>query len=230
MHIVAMGGGGFYSDSENPLLESYVVNLAKKSKPKACFIPTASAENEEYIAKFYKTFEHLSCQSSHLSMFGRVNAKLDQLLLEQDIIYVGGGNTKSMLALWREWGVDRILRQAWEKGIVLAGTSAGSICWFEEGITDSYADKLRALKCLGFLKGSNCPHYDGEAERRPSYQQLLSEGGIDEGYATEDSVGLHFVGTKLHQVISARPKSKAYRLTLSNGKAVETALDPLVLV
>jgi len=144
---------------------------------------------------------------------------------------VGGGNTKSLLALWREWGLDSALREFWQAGGVLAGLSAGSICWFEEGVTDSIPGALSPLPCLGFLAGSNCPHYDGEPERRPSYQRLVARGRIADGYATDDGVALHYVGGRLERVVSSRPHARAYRLARSrDGCAAETPIEPVYLL
>ncbi|RUR78715.1 Type 1 glutamine amidotransferase-like domain-containing protein [Chlorogloeopsis fritschii PCC 9212] len=174
--IIAMGGGGFSMEPENPLLDMYILRQSQKERPKVCFIPTASGDSDRYIVRFYSAFVKLSCAPSHLSLFQPPTADLRSFVLEQDIIYVGGGNTKNLITLWKEWGLDNILREARESGVILSGLSAGSICWFEEGVTDSIPGQLTKLKCLGFLKGSNCPHYDGEPERKPSYHRLLSEG------------------------------------------------------
>jgi dipeptidase E len=167
--------------------------------------------------------------ANHLSLFDPSTADLKSFVLEQDIIYVGGGNTKNAIALWREWGLDLVLKEAWEKGIVLCGLSAGSICWFEQGVTDSIPGTMSVLTCLGFLQGSNCPHYDGEPERRPAYHQFLSEGLISSGYATDDGVALHFIGEKLEKIVSSRPQSKAYRLEKIDGTVKETPLEPTYL-
>ena len=141
----------------------------------------------------------MGCQPSHLSFFERT-PDLRSFLLNQDIIYVGGGNTKSMLAVWREWGLPEVLREAWSTGVVLAGTSAGGMCWFEEAITDSFGDGYRAIPCLGFLPGSCCPHFDTEAERRPAFHDLLLKGEIKPGIALDDAAAAHFVGDELRQV------------------------------
>jgi peptidase E len=140
------------------------------------------------------------------------------------VIYVGGGNTKSMLAVWRDWGLPELLREAWTSGIVLAGISAGAICWFEHGVTDSFAGPLRPLACLGFLPGSCCPHYDGEAARRPTYHQLLSTGEIAPGVAIDDGAALHFVDTAIHGVVASRRGATAYRVQMHNGVVHEEAL------
>jgi peptidase E len=146
--------------------------------------------------------------------------------MAQDIIYVGGGNTKSMLALWREWGLDEILHEAWYKGIVLAGLSAGAICWFEQGVTDSIPGQLNPLPCLGFLSGSCCPHYDGQTERRPAYHHLMNEGKITPGYGIDESAALHFIGDELNCVVSANSEAKAYRVAKISGEIREETIMP----
>lgn len=148
---------------------------------------------------------------------------LESFVLEKDIIYVGGGSTKNLVALWKEWGLDLILRKALEQGIVLAGISAGSICWFEEGVTDSYGDKLELIRALGFLKGSNCPHYDGEAERRPTYRQLVSEEILQAGIAADDGVAVHFIDGEVAKIISSRPDARAYFVSGDGERELETA-------
>lgn len=227
--IVAMGGGGFSMEPDNPLLDHYILGLAKQERPKVCFIATASGDSDRYIVKFYTAFGQLSCQPTHLSLFDPPTSDLKSFILEQDIVYVGGGNTKSLVALWKEWGLDQILREAWNNGIILSGLSAGSICWFEEGVTDSIPGSLTALKGIGLLKGSHCPHYDGEPERRPAYHRLLSAGLISEGYAADDGVGLHFIGEQLEKIVSSRPDAKAYRLEKIGQSVTEITLHPQYL-
>ncbi|MED1203423.1 peptidase E [Heyndrickxia acidicola] len=222
--IIAMGGGGFSMEPENVLLDQYVLEQARCSVPKICFIPTASGDAESYIERFYHAFQKLSCVPSHLSLFKPPASDLSDFIMEKDILYVGGGNTKNLLALWKDWGLDHLLKKAWENGKVLAGISAGSICWFEEGMTDSYGSDLRPLSCLGFLKGSNCPHYDGEEERRPSYYQALLEGDIQSGYAADDGAALHFMGQELYRAVSSRPYAKAYRVERAGNAVIESAI------
>ena len=227
--IVAIGGGGLSTESDNLLLEQYLLKLANKESPKICFVPTASGDSQSYIDRFDAAFAQLPCIPSHLLLFRLHTADLRSFVLEQDIIYVGGGNTKNLLALWKDWGLDTIIREAWEQGVILAGWSAGSIYWFEESVTDSFPGELRVLRCLGFLKGSNCPHYDGEPERKPSYHRLLAEGLISEGYAADDGVALHFLGTQLEKIVSSRPHAKAYRLEKVGETVKESPLDPTYL-
>ena len=211
--IIAMGGGGFSMEPDNPLLDQYILQQANKPQPKICFIPTASGDAEGYIEKFYDFFRQQPCIPSHLSLFKPPTRDLERFVLEQDIIYVGGGNTKNLLVLWKEWGLDGILKKAWQQGIVLAGLSAGSICWYEEGVTDSYGDKLEPLQALGFLKGSHCPHYDGEAERRPAYRQFIEQGNLQEGVAADDGAAIHYVDQDIKRIVSSRPAAKAYRVS-----------------
>ena len=218
-------------EPDNLLLDQYILEIASQARPKVCFVPTASGDSDRYIVRFYSAFAQLSCTPNHLSLFDiRFNLPIDALkafVFEQDIIYVGGGNTRNLIVLWQEWGLDRIFKEAWENGVILCGLSAGSICWFEEGVTDSLPGELSPLQCLGFLKGSNCPHYDGEPERRPAYHRLISAGLISNGFAADDGVGLHFVGEQLKHVVSSRPSAKAYRL---DGEPVkETVLEPRYL-
>jgi peptidase E len=227
--IVAIGGAGLSIESDNLLLEEYLLKLVNKEKPKICFVPTASGDAQSYIDRFDASCAQLPCTPSHLLLFRLETADLRSFVLEQDIIYVGGGNTKNLLALWKDWGLDSIIREAWERGVILAGWSAGSICWFEEGVTDSFPGELTALRCLGFLKGSNCPHYDGEPERKPSYHRLLAEGLIGEGYAADDGVALHFLGTRLEKIVSSRPHAKAYRLEKVGETVKENPLKPTYL-
>lgn len=222
--IVAMGGGGWGMEPDNPLLDLYIYNLSNKEEPRICFIPTASGDSEEYIERFYQHFIPKPAHLSHLSLFKPSTSDLETLILQQDIIYVGGGNTKNLIALWKEWHLDSILHQAWKQGIILCGVSAGSICWFEEGVTDSIPGERTTLKCLGFLAGSNCPHYDWEAYRN-GYHRLLSQDKITKGYAADDGVALHFIGDRLTNIVSSRPQAMAYHLEKKNGKVIENPLS-----
>ena len=205
-------------------MELYILKQSGASNPKVCFIPTATGDDPRYTVSFNSFFTRHGCRPSYLPLFART-PELRPYLLDQDVIYVGGGNTKSMLAVWREWGLDRILREAWEAGVVLSGVSAGAICWFQQGITDSFAGNLRVMDCLGFLGGSCCPHYDGEKERRPTFHSLLSENRIQSGYAIEDGAAVHFIGGDIHKAVASRPNARAYRMRLVNGAPEEQPLD-----
>jgi dipeptidase E len=221
--IITLGGGGFAVDPTNLALDRYILAQARNREPAVAFLPTATGDADSYIVRFYSAYLGLPCCPSHLSFFRRT-PDLRSYLLAQDVIYVGGGNTKSMLAVWREWSLPEILREARESGIVLAGISAGAICWFEQGVTDSWADQLRALDCLGFLSGSCCPHYSGETERRPAYHRLLCHSEILPGFAIDDGAAIHFVDNEVYRVVAARQDARAYRVHVVDGAVRE---DPM---
>jgi dipeptidase E len=224
MHIVAMGGGGFSMEPDNPLLDDYVLKLARSTKPRVCFVPTASADSENYSLRFYDSFSRHNCVPSHLPLFARKPGDLRSFILEQDLIYVGGGNTVNLLAIWRAHGLDKILREALSGGTILCGVSAGAICWFEAGVTDSFGPELAGItNGLGFLPGSACPHYDGQPTRRPAYQKLVANG-LPAGYGIDDGCAIHFEGGRIKRIIASRPIAAAYRVELVNGKLVETSL------
>jgi dipeptidase E len=222
--ILAMGGGGFLMEPENPLLDDFFYQLSGKTKPKVCFVSTAGGDDAAYIQKFYDAMETRQCEPSSLSLFKAPLGSLRDYVFSKDVIYVGGGNTRNLLVLWKEWGLDVILREAYEAGIVIGGISAGSICWFEEGVTDSIPGSLTALKCLGILEGSNCVHYDGEAERRGSYQSLI-RAGMKAGYACDDGVAGYFVNEKLVEFVSSRKTANAYRVEQITGQVIETVVS-----
>jgi dipeptidase E len=226
--IIALGGGGFFTQPPNLALDVYILQQAAKANPKVCFVATATGDAVRYVADFYRAYRQLQCVPSHLPFFERT-PDLRSLVFDQDVIYVGGGNTKSMLAVWREWGFDKILREAWERGVVLAGISAGAICWFEQGVTDSFADELKVMDCMGFLKGSCCPHFDGEVDRRPSFEKMLREGRIGSGLALDDWAGVHFVGEEIHRVVVSRPEANAYRMSAASDSVKQEALEKTVL-
>lgn len=224
--IVAMGGGGFSMEPENLLLDQFVLSIAAVPQPKVCFVGTASGDSQIYSDRFYAAFRTLPCTPTDLSLFNPPTADLRSFVLEQDAIYVGGGNTRAMLALWREWSLDSILREAWLSGVVMAGISAGSICWFRQGLSDSVIPgDLAPLECLGFLPGSNCPHYDGEPERRPAYHRFMQEGKLDAGYAADDGAAIHFIGQELKRVVSSREAARAYSVRRVGTNVEESALD-----
>ena len=230
--IIAIGGGGFskygeYSPS-NFLMEEYILKQTQKDNPRICFIPTASGEAPKYIVDFYRTFTNFSCKPTHLSLFEPPIQGIEAFILEQDAIYVGGGNTKSMLALWKEWKLDVYLKKAWEKGIVLSGISAGALCWFEEGVTDSIPGTLTRLPCMGFLAGSHCPHYDSESARRGSFQQMIKDG-MSNGIACDDNVAAHYIDDHLAKVVRASGKGSAFQVQKSGEEIVEKALDVVEL-
>jgi len=201
----------------SPALEDTILDLAGR---RVCFDPTASEDRDWALVRFYERFAPRA-EASHVSFDPWPRADLREHVLAQDAIYVGGGNTANMLAIWRVHGFDAVLREAWENGTLLCGWSAGMICWFEAGVTDSFGPELSGMRDgLGFLPGSACPHYDGEERRRPVYRELV-DGGFPPGYAADDGVALHFVGTELHEVVSTRASSTAYRVEPGEEAALE---------
>lgn len=226
--IIAIGGTGFTEAPRAPRIERYLLAQTQPARPRVCFIGSASGDNDYYVAKFCETFAALGCEPSHVSLFRRTRALRDQLLA-QHLVYVGGGNTKSLLALWRDWGLPELLAEAAAAGVVLTGTSAGAICWFDQGITDSWGDGLRALPGLGMLSGSCCPHYDGEAERRPTYQRLMLDGAVAAGYAVDDHAALHFRDGELVRVVAANTTAKAYRVARRSSGDEKQAVEEVAL-
>ncbi|PYN02147.1 MAG: peptidase E [Candidatus Rokuibacteriota bacterium] len=222
-----MGGGSFAAEPAGSRLDAYVLALSGKPRPKICFLPTASGDAATYITKFYEAFGERA-EAVHLALFGRPRTDIASLLTSQDIVYVGGGNTANMLAVWRVHGVDRMLKAAWERGVILTGVSAGMICWFEAGVTDSFGPLAALRDGLGFLLGSACPHYDGEMDRRPTYQSLV-RAGFPEGYAADDGAALHFIGTALETCVAGRPGARVYRVGVAGEVVVETPLPVRVL-
>jgi dipeptidase E len=219
--IIAIGA---LSPATAPAFYRYLLGQCAAERPRVGFLPTASADEAAIAARFYQGFSQLPCVASHLSLFGRV-ADPAAFLRAQDIVLVGGGNTKSMLGLWREWGVDELLREAWNGGTILCGFSAGAVCWFEEALCDAWSDRLGPIPGLGFLAGSCCPHYDDQPGRRPTYQGEIRDGNISAGLAIDRGCAVHFNGTEPVRVVSARPGARAYAVGVQDGSIVETLLD-----
>ncbi len=217
-HIVGLGGVGD-TDEQTSALYDYVLGLTGKARPRLLYVPTAQGDAGEAVDWFYEQFEGRG-ELSHLCTFPWPPANLRELVLSQDAICVSGGSTANLLAIWRAHGIDELMREAWGGGIVLWGASAGMICWFEAGVTDSFGPQLDGLECLGFLPGSACPHYDGEEQRRPRYRELV-DGGFAEGIAADDGVALHYVGTELVEVVTCRPGAAAYRVTRDGEERLE---------
>ena len=222
--IVAFGGGGFSMEAGNPLLDDHVLSLTGAPRPKVCFIPTASGDADHYVVRFYRTFAGRA-DCSHVSLFrrdkgaGAVEGDLLGHLLEQDLIYVGGGSVLSLLGAWRAHGLDTMLRRAWRKGVVLCGLSAGSLCWFADAVTAFHGPPQR-VRGLGLLPFSNCVHFDGEPQRRVDYGRMVGDGMLP-GWGVDDGAALHFVGRELHEVVSSRPKARAHRVEAVGGEVVE---------
>jgi len=202
------------------IIEKYILDQSEKNNPNICFIPTATGDDESYKVSYYSTFSKLDCKPTHLDFFKRT-PNLEKLILSQDVIFVGGGNTKSMLSVWREWGLHDILRTAYDNGTIMSGVSAGAICWFEKGITDSWADQLNIIDCLGFTKGNCCPHYDEESERRPSLIQFLKKKELSDCYAIEGGCALHIKNDDVYSAVSFQGNKKSYLVNLEGGRIKE---------
>jgi dipeptidase E len=209
--ILGLGGGGA-TPAQTRALMGHAASLTGKERPRVLHLGTATGDADLGIVAFYERWAGLG-DLAHLKFHPWPPADARELVLAQDAVSVGGGNTANMLAIWRVHGFDAVLRQAWEAGVLLFGWSAGMICWFEAGVTDSFGAQLEGMADgLGFLPGSACPHYDGEERRRPRYRELV-DSGFPEGVAADDGVGLHYVGTDLHEVVACRPGAAAYRVT-----------------
>jgi peptidase E len=236
--ILATSGGlvpsglGDRRARRGPLLD-HAIRLADKPRPRLCFLTTAGGDSSERIAAMYGAFAGSEdVIVSHLQLFEMPNvADPAAHLLSQDVIWVGGGSVANLLAVWRVHGLDEVFREAWERGIVLAGVSAGSVCWHVGGTTDSFGRDLRPVtNGLGLLPYSNGVHYDSEEQRRPLLHRLVGDGTLPDGYATDDGVGLHYIGTELHEVVSETPAAAAYRIERCGpGEVRETRLTPRLL-
>lgn len=222
-HIIAIGGGGFGRDPGEGLIEDYILKQSKKDRPNICFIPTATGDNEAYKNNYYSTFTRLDCNPTHLDFFKRT-PDLKELILEQDVIFVGGGNTKSMLAVWKDWGLDLLLKEAYENGVVMSGVSAGAICWFAMGITDSWSDELKLMNCMGFIDGNCCPHYDEEPQRRPSVKRFLEKKKLEQCFCIEGGNALHFKNEQVYSSVSFKKNKNSYLATILEDKVVEKEL------
>ena len=222
--IIAMGGAVLPARLDNLLLARYFLAQTGKKNPRVCFIGAAGGDAESYRLRFYAGFGRFRCRTSHLPLFARTPRDLESFVLAHDAVFVGGGNTRSMLAVWRDWGLDVHLRRAWERGVVLGGVSAGAICWFEQGLTDSVAGPLTAMDCLGWLPGSCCPHYDSERARRPTFRRLVAGGSMAGGVAADDYAALHYVDDSLLRAVSGAPRARAWSVRKSGNRAIEKAL------
>ena len=215
-HIIAIGGGGFGRNPNHRKIEKYILELTGKEKPNVVFFPTASAENQAYIIQFYKCFTKMSCEPSHVTFFQRT-PRLDSIINKADVIYVGGGNTKSMLAVWQDWKLDKLLLKAYNIGKILCGVSAGAICWFEQGVTDSWASNLNVMDCLGFLPEMACPHYQEEKDRRPDVHKMLKQGKCGPGWAIDGGAAIHFKNGKYYKSIQFYSDSYVHYVSIKNG-------------
>ena len=218
--IIAIGGGGFGRSPGEGLIEKYILDQSEQNDPKICFIPTATGDNEAYKVNYYSTFSKLDCSPSHLDLFKRT-PNLKDLILKQDIIFVGGGNTKSMLAVWKDWGLDLLLKEAYEKGVIMSGVSAGAICWFNQGVTDSWAEDLKIMDCLGFMEGACCPHYDEEPQRKPSLNKFITEKVLKSCYAVDGGCALHIEDEKEFKSVVFSENKNSYLVEMKDNKVTE---------
>ena len=225
-HIIAIGGGGFGRNPGDGVIEQYILDQTNKDTPNICFIPTATGDNEAYKVNYYSTFSKLNCNPVHLDFFQRT-PNLEKLISEQDAIFVGGGNTKSMLAVWKDWGLDELLHKAYKAGVVMSGVSAGANCWFERSVVDSWAEDLKVIDCMGFVKGSYCPHYDEEPQRRPAVKQFLHDNIFDNCYASEGNAALHIKNENDYLSINFGKEKNSYLVSLDNGSVKEIPFEVL---
>jgi peptidase E len=221
---ILIAGGGFRTK-----FIGYMAQLTGKTRPRICYLPTASADSDSSILGFYQACAPLNvepfAQKMYIESLSQTQG-FDEVLLSMDAIVVSGGNTLNQQAIWKAQGVDVILRQAWDRGIVLGGASAGSLCWFEEGTTDSRPKALSIVKCMGFLKGSHSPHYDGEPGRRPLYHQLILSGQMKPGFACDNDAGIYFEDDQPKRIVATRAEARVYHVMVENGKVVEHVLTP----
>jgi peptidase E len=212
------------------LLERYLLDVSGVANPRVCFVPTASGDSEPAITMFYERFPSAVCRPVHFTVFRPPAFPVAELLAEADIIYVGGGSTANLLAVWRLHGIDTMLRAAHDRGAVLTGSSAGANCWFDASVTDSFGNELAPLHDgLGLLTGSFCPHYDSEPQRRPVYRGLITSGVLPGGYAAEDAVAFHFRDSSIVEVVTARSNAAGYEVAAVDGQLDERQLPTRML-
>lgn len=228
-----MGGGGFMMETGDSPLDAFIVELARqrsgRETPRICFIGTATGDALDVWLRFQAAFAGRAV-ATRLTLFERTVDDIGAFLLDQDALYVGGGNTASLLAVWRAHGVDRAIAAARDDGVVLAGLSAGAICWFEAGTTDSFGPTLQPLAGgLGFVGGSLCPHYDGEPQRRPTYHRLVGDGTLPGGLAVDDGAAAVIDGDALVEVVATRAGPTAYRVERGDGRVLERPYAARVL-
>lgn len=221
---ILIAGGGF-----NTRFLSFMAELTNKARPRICYLPTAAADHSDSIIGFFQACSPLNVEPFAQRMFIESLSQTkswEEVLLSADAILASGGNTLNQLAIWKAQGVDIVLREAWDRGIVLGGASAGSLCWFEEGTSDSRPVELSAVKCMGFLKGSHSPHYDAEPGRRPLYHQLIGSGKMKAGYACDNDAGIYFEDNEVRRVVHTRANAMVYHVSLIDGQVVERTIQP----
>tara|TARA_B100000700_G_scaffold324919_1_gene432293 strand:+ start:2473 stop:3165 length:693 start_codon:yes stop_codon:yes gene_type:complete len=227
-HIIAIGGGGFGRSISSCLIEKYILSLSDKDSPRICFLPTATGDDDTYIVRFYSVFTRLNCKPTHIDFFKRT-IDINDHIMNQDVIFVGGGNTKSMLAVWADWGMNNILKRAYCKGVIMSGVSAGAICWFTNGITDSWDNELRVLPCLDLIKGTCCPHYDEEESRIPFVNKVLKNKNITNCISIEGGAAMHFVDGKPFKNVSFKKNKNTYNVYFENNQIIQKPFSMLQL-
>jgi peptidase E len=207
-------GGRFYVDTwQPPLLQRHLLSLTAAASPKICLLAGAVGDNPTAIEQFFRELGGYDCRPTHLNIYKPVTRDFVDYFAAMDIIYVNGGSTRNLITVWRDWGIDGALRAAWEQGVVMSGTSAGMNCWFEACITDSYPPEMLPLGCIGLLAGSACAHFSTRPDRAPTFRRMIADGTIPgPGYAADDDVALHFIGSELREAVSARAEAGAWRL------------------
>jgi peptidase E len=227
--IIAMGGGGFNARPGDPELDRFVLEHARVATPRICLLPTASGDPDDQIERFYRAFHELPCRPSHLSLF-RLGARpvdIRERLLGVDVIYVGGGSMSNLLAIWRVHKLDEILYEAWRRGIVLCGISAGSMCWFRAGVTKSHGEP-RIAGGLGFLPYSNSVHWSSEPERRNVFRRGVHAGQLPAGFGVDDGTALVFAGTELAEAVRTQRSLGAFQVEPDAEAPIECSeLAPL---
>jgi dipeptidase E len=226
-----MGGGGFTMQQRCDALDRFVLALAGKEVPRVCFLPTASGDPREQVTRFYERFGPWPCEPSVLSLFHLGRDRIDPIahLLAQDALYVGGGSMRNMLAIWREHGIDDAMRTAWERGIVLAGLSAGAMCWFEGGVSMS-GGSPEPVHGIGLLPGSLSVHLDGQTERLPVYREAIATGQLPPGYAADDGAAVVYHGTHLAECVASRPDARIVRVEADGRGGVTEVAEPVRLL
>jgi dipeptidase E len=228
--IIAIGGGQFTNKPKDSLIVDYILKQSKTPEcPLVCLVPTASGDESRFILKFCEVFANIGARPSFLSLFALPTADIESFILEKDIICVGGGNSRSMWAVWNEWGMADILRKAYEAGKVMAGISAGAMCWFAGGSTSSVPGKLSKIKGMGILPESFSPHFGQEGKRRPTMHKLIRDGELPAGYGVDDGAALHFVDGKLKQSVRFFPGAESYYVKKEGDGVIETPLDTISL-